>query len=257
MDYRIAIPSHNRPNDQITFEYLLSQGFSPLDIDVFVSSSEQAELYRACNPKMDNIIIGKLGMKEIRNFITDYYPTDVKYVSFDDDIKEVRMKNPKEWEESSFADPDELDLDEEIKLAFSECEKSGRRMFGVYPVENHYFMKNQITYDYKFACGGLFGVINEKSLKIKLDQYEDYDRCIQEYLSYGGIVRLNYLCLKTPKMGKNEGGMSDERDFVGDLIKLQDLYPFLVNTKIKKGTGLLNPVLKDTRPHPTMSGPGL
>ena len=243
--FRIAIPSLNRPNEQYTIATLLRHGIPKSKIDIFVANKEQYELYKDVLPDY-NIIIGELGMKEIRMFITNYYPEGSKIVSFDDDIKEIRMKNPREWEESSFCD-DELDLEMEIDLAFSECEKSGRHMWGVYPVENHYFMKNQISYDYKFSCGGMFGLIIKRDLcQLHIDQYEDYERCIRHYLADGGIVRLNYLCLKTPKMGSNEGGM-DTRDFSGDLKKLTDMFPNLFYLKQKKGMENPNPCLKDSR----------
>ena len=245
--YRIAIPSLNRAPYQHTIKMLLENGFDKDQIDLFVASPEQAELYRTENPGI-NVVIGKLGMKEIRMFITDYYGEGKKVVMFDDDIKAVRMKNPRGWEESCYAD-DELDLKKEIDLAFQHCEASGRHMWGVYPVENHFFMKNEITYDYKFACGGMFGLIIKKELcQLHIDQYEDYERCVRHYLSDGGIVRLNYLCLKTTKMGSNEGGVPslDERDMSGDLKKLVEMFPGLVQTKFKKSFGL-NPVLKDLR----------
>ena len=37
-------------------------------------------------------------------------------------------------------------------------------MWGVYPVDNCLFMKNDISYDYKFIIGHLFGVIIKKEL---------------------------------------------------------------------------------------------
>jgi hypothetical protein len=252
MDYRFAIPSYNRPTKQHTFKYLLSLGVNPLDIDIFVADAEQAELYKTHNPEMEHIIIGKLGMMNIRNFITDYYPQGTKYVSMDDDIKYIKMKNPKEWEESSFADEEvytEGWLDKEIKLAFKECENSGRKMFGCYPVNNHYFMKNNLTYDFKFIGGWFWGCINDKDIQININQYEDYDRCIQQYLKYGGVVRLNYLCCQLGAFGA-EGGMGKEREYQADIDNLLSLYPGLVKTKFKQGR--LNPVLTDTRPKTTI-----
>lgn len=245
--YRIAIPSYNRSDKQHTFNYLLSQGYNPLDIDIFVADAEQAELYKTHNPKMVNIIIGKLGIKNIRNFIIGYYDEETKFVSMDDDIKYIKMRNPREWEDSSFAEPEDYTegwLDREIKLGFDLCEKSGRKMFGCYPVNNHYFMKNQITYDYKFIGGWFWGCINSKDIVINVNQYDDYEICIQQYLTNGGVVRLNYLCCQLGAFCA-EGGIGKERNYQGDLESLLNLYPGLVKTKMKQGR--LNPVLKDHR----------
>lgn len=245
MNYKIAIPSHNRPTKQITYKYLTGLGFT--DIDIFVSSKEQEELYREHNPNA-NLIVGVLGVKEIRNFMTNYYPEGSKIVFMDDDISLITMKNPRSWEESCFCN-DELDLALEIDLAFKECEKSKRSMWGIYPVDNHFFMKNDISYDYKFSCGGMYGLILNRKIDIAtMDQYDDYERCIKHYIEEGGIVRLNYLGMKTPLMCKNEGGYDrTSNDFITALEDLKSKYPNLVNVKIKKRTGLGNPVLKDTR----------
>lgn len=246
--YRIAIPSYNRPEKQHTFNYLLSLGYDPMDIDIFVSDAEQAELYRTHNPKMEHIIIGKLGIKNIRNFIYEYYPENTKFVSMDDDIHKILMKNPRDWEDSSFAEPEDYTdnwLDREIQLGFKECEKSGRKMFGCYPVRNHYFMKNNITYDYKFIGGWFWGCINTKDIIVNVNQYDDYDMCIQQYLKYGGVVRLNYLCCQLGAFGA-AGGIGKVRDYKGDLETLLNLYPGLVSVKQKKEGP--NPLLKDTRP---------
>lgn len=247
MNYKIAICSLNRADQVHSITTLLGHGFNKEDIDLFVANEEQKLEYEKFNPGI-NIIVGVLGMKAIREFITNYYPEGTKVLCMDDDIMGFRMKNPREWEESCFCD-DELDLKAEIDLAWEECEKSGRHMWGVYPVNNHFFMTNKISYDYKFCCGQIFGLIIKRELcELNVNQYEDYERCIKHYLADGGVVRLNYICVKSPKMDSNSGGFKN-RDYEGDCKILQKLYPNLFYLKEKKGMPHPNPTLKDTRSH--------
>jgi len=241
---RFAIPSYNRVIElgSKTLKTLEGHGINKSNIDIFCVKGEIDE-YKQRYPEY-NFIEAPLGMKEVRNFIfQDYYKEGDYIVSIDDDIETIRMKNPREWEESCFCD-NELDLEKEMNIAFKECEKSGRHLWGLYPVENHFFMKNSISYDYKFCVGNLWGVIvNKESLLVGIDQYEDYERCIKHYLKDGGMVRLNYLCCKTKYISK--GGMGKVREFKKSQEYLTSKYPNLFILKQKKDT--LNPLLKDSR----------
>ena len=245
VNYRIAVPSYNRVDGlgQKTLKTLEFHNIDKSIIDIFVADKEQYDLYKSKYPDY-NIIIGEKGIRQIREFIfLKHYNEGDKVISFDDDIELIKMINPRGWEPVGFTN-DELDLKKEFNLAFEECEKSNRHMWGVYPVDNCLFMKNNISYDYKFIIGHLFGVIIKKELlSLKLDQYDDYERSIKHYLADGGVVRLNYLCCKTKYLA--EGGIGKERDFEGRLKLLVDTYPGLVSIKMKK-TGP-NPLLKDKR----------
>jgi hypothetical protein len=241
---RFAIPSYNRIKElgEKSLHTLAEHGITPEEIDIFVVK-EEFDAYENEYPE-HKFHIGPLGMKNIRNFIfQEFYDEGDKVVSMDDDIDKIRMKNPKGWEASCYEDC-ELNLRAEIDLAFKECEKSGRHLWGLYPVENHFFMKNDISYDYKFCGGWMWGcIVDKESLLVGTDQYEDYERCIRHYLKDGGMIRLNYLCCKTKYI--NEGGMGKDRKFEEAQNYLQNNYGDLFYLKKKKGG--LNPVLKDLR----------
>lgn len=252
MNYRIAIPSYNRVEGlgKKTLATLEKHNIPKDIIDIFVANKSQYDEYNKVYPEY-KIIIGKPGLKSVRNFIfQEYYEEGQKVVSMDDDIEKMRMKNPRGWEESSWAD-DELDLKKEIDLAFKECEKSGRNLWGLYPCENHFFMKNEITYDYRFCGGWMWGVINtRKNMLLTTGNencIEDFERSIRHYLADGGVVRLNYLHAKQ-KYGNPEGGIgsleSRERDF--HIKELEKEFPDLFKIQIKKD-GFKQLVLKDRR----------
>ena len=244
--YRIAIPSYNRAEQlgKKTLNTLESHGIDKSIIDIFVANKEQYELYKNMYPDY-NIIIGEMGIREIREFIfLKHYNEGDKIISFDDDIELINKKHP--TIENRFANC-ELNLKEEFKLAFDACERSGMHMWGVYPVNNSFFMRNSITYDYKFIIGHLFGVIVKKeqlSHTPGIGARDDYERTIKHYLADGGVVRLNYLCCKTKYI--SEGGIGIDRDAEITLKLLIDTYPGLVSIRTK-GNNPNNPILMDKR----------
>ena len=245
--FRIAVPSYQRYEGlgKKTLSTLERHGFPKDIIDIFVANQDEYDKYFALYPDY-NIVIGEKGIRQIREFIFLRHYNEGDYVvSIDDDIELFKMKNPREWEPSCFKN-DELDLKKEIDLAFAECVKSGRHLWGIYPVDNHFFMKNSITYDYKFIIGHFFGCIVTKELcshTPEIGARDDYERTIKHYLGDGGVVRLNYICAKTKYIA--EGGIGIERKADETLKLLVDTYPGLVTIKQKK-TGP-NPLLTDKR----------
>lgn len=245
MNFRFAIPSYNRLEilGQKSLKTLKEHNVPNDMIDIFVVKGEYDD-YVKKYPDYKFHLAPK-GMKEVRNYIfQEFYDEGDFVVSMDDDIDKFRMKNPLGWEPSSFKD-EELDLLKEIQLAFHECGRSGRHLWGVSPTDSHLYMKNDISYDYKF-CGGWFWgcIVDKTSLLVQTDQYEDYERCMRHYINDGGMVRLNYICCKT-NYRSSVGGMGKQRDFENSQKYLKENYPNLFYLKKKKDG--LNPVLKDTR----------
>lgn len=246
--YRIAIPSYNRSVElgKRTLKMLDNYGFDKDIIDIFVNTDDDFNKYTELYPDY-NIIKGVKGLKEIREFIFNYYADGEHILCIDDDIDDILMKNPKEWEASSYYD-EKINLKQEIDFAFNELEEHNCGLWGVYPVKNHFFMKNNVSYDLKFCSGGFFGVrIDKDCLKLNVSQFDDYERCIRYFKKYGKIIRLNYLTMDT-KIGVNKGGMNDDKQarkdmWDRDLSILMGKYYDYVNVKKKKG-GEINPVLR-------------
>ena len=95
MHYRFAIPSYNR-YIELGNKTLKTLNHYKIDkdlIDIFVADDTEYNEYKKLYPEY-NIIIGRKGMKEIRNFyLSEYYNEGDYIISIDDDIEMIKMKN--------------------------------------------------------------------------------------------------------------------------------------------------------------------
>lgn len=232
-DYFIAVPSYNRVDGikDKTLNTLHQYNIPNEKIIIFVNTEEQKKEYEDKIPKnmYGKIIATKQekGIKNVRNFIVDYFPLNQKFISLDDDViafqqvnskgKLIKIKNLKEL----------------IKDGFALCEEHGYTLWGLYPVANGFYMKGQKPYttDLRFIVGGFMGIINKKR-KVHLDWKEDYELSLEAYVKDGGVIRFNRVCVnhhlytKTGGIGKSqEERMNDYKRSAKWLIKK---YPALV-----------------------------
>jgi len=199
IDYtmKIAIPSYNRVETlgNKTLKFLTTmRGFKHEDITIFVADLDQFTLYSAYYPEY-NIVIGELGIVNIRNFISNYYEYDEYVVSLDDDI-ECLLPGPNP----------ELFIEGETLLRETKFS-----LWGVNAVSNNYFMESQqrVSYTLKFCIGGMFGVLNKKLMLNPLAATkEDIENTILHYLHSRGIVRFNHVSFKSKMFA--DGGIGNK-----------------------------------------------
>ena len=232
---RIVIPSYKRSssiNDK-TLKVLNESGYLPTDIDLFVASEEEYDNYKKVVHEDINIIIGQPGLRNIRNFIFNYYDEGMHLLCLDDDIECIKVLRDGELVKL-------IDFRTEVSEGFSICEKHSLKLWGLNTCCNPMFMwkQDRVTTDYKFIIGNFFGCINCSNMnELNIDDIDDYERSIRSYQLYGGSVRLNHVAAKT-KFLKNEGGAQDNEDRI-DTIKesiaiLQERYPGLFYLRQKK-----------------------
>ena len=244
---RIAIPSYKRHKylGDKTLKTLHNFGYEIKDIDIFVGNDEEYGLYKSEYPEY-NIIVGVVGMRQIREFIFNYYDEGTHVLSLDDDIIDIKMKNPNEDEKSCLVKLD--NLKEIIDKGFKQCIENNTILWGIYPCDNHGFMKNNITTHLAFCVGWMWGcIIDKECLKLNISQYEDYERTVKVFKKYGKVIRLNNICAKT-KYNNNIGGMCDDNRInimKRDLEILKELYSDYIIIKKKKSSVLgVNPQIK-------------
>ena len=244
---RIAIPSYKRHKylGDKTIKTLHNFGYEIKDIDIFVGNDEEYGLYKSEYPEY-NIIVGVVGMRQIREFIFNYYDEGTQVLSLDDDIIDIKMKNPNEDEKSCLVKLD--NLKEIIDKGFKQCIENNTILWGIYPCDNHGFMKNNITTHLAFCVGWMWGcIIDKECLKLNISQYEDYERTVKVFKKYGKVIRLNNICAKT-KYNNNIGGMCDDNRInimKRDLEILKELYSDYIIIKTKKSSVIgVNPQIK-------------
>tara|TARA_Y100001970_G_C14256773_1_gene876105 strand:+ start:4756 stop:5553 length:798 start_codon:yes stop_codon:yes gene_type:complete len=217
-EFVIAIPSYKRPEllrDQ-TLRLLKEYHIPQKKIYVFVANNEQSEIYRLVLKKQYpniNIVIGKPGLKEIRNFMPKYFKQGQYIFYLDDDMYALmecvgdNKKNNKLVRLRS--------LKNLINKGFRLCEKHKCALWGIYPVYNPYFMKtkndnNYYSTDLKFIIGYGCGVINDHSCELRsIANKEDYERTIKYYLKYDKVIRFNNIVAKT-KCYSEPGGLQSD-----------------------------------------------
>ena len=248
---KIVIPSYHRSssiNDK-SLKTLYESGYLPNEIDLFVAGDDEYDAYRSVVHKDINIIIGCKGLKNIRNFIFNYYDEGEHLLCLDDDIEELKILDPDT--ETLHDLPDFKDI---VGRGFDLCEEHSLKLWGLFTCCNPRFMNNTqaVTTDYKFIIGNFFGCINCRDMnQVNVNDIDDYERSIRSYQLYGGSVRLNHVAAKT-KFLKNEGGAQadvNRLDTINQsIVSLQEMYPDMFYLKKKKsGLGKTIILKKRTR----------
>ena len=263
-DYIIAIPSYKREETlkNKTLRVLQEQGISKKKIFIFVGNKEEYEKYKNTLPKYYNkIIIGEVGMGAIRNFITDYFPKGQKIFNMDDDIngfveltKEKNKNTKSKFQSKKFKGND---LDNFIRKGFDECKKNNLSLFGIYPASNPFFMKKRITYDLRYIIGSCWGCINNKNVKVSMDDKEDFERTLKYYKQDGGVIRFENVTVISGYYTE-KGGMQETRTkdrVLKSAKKLVDQYPDLCKLYLGKKSGYAEVKLRDINKTYTKSIP--
>lgn len=204
-DYTIAIPSYQRPEaiQKKTLATLARAGINIGAVDVWVANSTEADAYQGAGVEA-NTLVGAPGIKNARNAMVNHYVAGQRIVYLDDDIEEIIVRVSEK-----IAHPITSFDEEVLQPAWEACERSGAKLWGVYPVPNPFFMKEEMTFDLRFCCGALHGTINDRAVMgVELEEKEDFERTIKSFISTGAVVRLNHISYKQ-KPYKNAGGCQD------------------------------------------------
>jgi len=262
MSYKIAIPSYKRQDvlKKKTLPMLAEYKVPKRLIHVFVADSIEAKIYRDTLDKdtYGKLIIGKPGIKEIRNFMANYFDEGERIVYLDDDIAKlwrcVTKGDPKNKKDNKLIVLESFD--EFVKDAFKLSKKTGFHNWGPYPIDNPFFMKptmpdnSHISTDLKFIMGGFNGVINNKTAEIRtISDKEDYERTIKYYLKDDGVIRFNNISCST-RCYKGMGGIQFDRKKETSAINAKILiekYPDLVTLNDSRKSGFVEIKLRDKR----------
>ena len=263
-DYVVAIPSYKRPDTlkNKTLKVLQRYKIDPKKIVVFVADKEQEKIYREALPKgsVGKFVVGVPGIKNIRNFMPKYFSEGQYIFYMDDDIYKIydTYSTNKSKDKSTYKHRELKSLKDLIAQAFKLCEKSKITNWGVYPVNNPFFMKartgdirDYVSTNLCYIIGFMTGVINNRKAEIRtIDDKEDYERSIKYFLKDGGLLRFNNITCYT-KCYKEPGGMQVERTHKrihDSAVYLTKQYPKLCTLNTSKKSGYTEVRLRDARP---------
>jgi len=242
--WRIAIPSYHRAQTlkNKTLQLLSKEAIQPWLIDVFVADEQQAEEYKqTLTPgTYGRLIVAVPGMGAVRNFMTAWYAEGQQIVYIDDDITRILYNDGAPVQ----------GLKNLIEVGFQSCAEHNLNLWGLSPVYNKGWMKNEVSLRNMYIIGSLYGVRNCREIRVDMDDHEDKQRTVLFYLRDKGVVRINYASPKT-KYYAEPGGMQITRTLAGFNQKaheLQSRFPHLLNIKTHK-SGRVN--------HTFLNGEGL
>ena len=248
----IAIPSYNRSDviEKKTLTTLLEGGIKPSQIYIFVANEKEKQLYEQI-PGKYKIIIGKLGITNQRNFIKHYFKQGDHVVSIDDDVEGIyklqgqnkvtqnkvtqnkvtqnKVTQNKVTQKVTQKLTKVKDVAAFFQSAFDTLKKENKYLWGIYPVNNPYFMNKTVSKKLSFIIGALHGYIVRDTPDLTAEVKEDYEQSILHYLKDGGVIRFNNITIKTKFLAP--GGVGKDRFQANKKSAkyLQKKYPQLVN----------------------------
>lgn len=229
--FYFGIPSYKRGEQQDTLKYLVSLGYPKEQIILSVQTKEDYEIYK----QYENIctLIYNEGncVGDNRNNILNYIADGSQVVMLDDDIKYLQQLKNENLENITTKEQ----LDKFINNAFDYCKKNNARIWGVYPVQNPFFMKKSIDKQ-NLIIGCVMGLINCFRFDRQYRTKEDYELCCREISKGYNCIRFNHITADA-KHKTNLGGCKDDWKYeinkhCADMLIRS--YPKLVKRNMKK-----------------------
>lgn len=248
-----VIPSYKRYETvkEKTLSFLKSQGIPASRIHVWVNDKEKGEYnkYRkALSGEWFEDIQIKKGVPTIsaqRNFIEKYYPEGTPIFSMDDDIvscNTVAYKNNR----PDFTPVTDF-LNEVVNRGFSECQKTGATMFGIYAAANPMFMdsalaKGDVQGRICYIIGSSYGFYADPSPELDrtVEHAEDFMASCRRYVRDGIVIRLAGYTMVSDYRGEAgglqaSGARSDISKQDAGVNGVYEEYPDITTRVYKKG----------------------
>jgi hypothetical protein len=268
-EYVVAIPTYHR-SDIIGKKTLatLIRGKVPLEkIHLFVANDSEKAAYRNTlqieypHYPLKNIHVGVKGITAQRRFISQYFPAQTPIVSLDDDVEQVyQLAGYRPFSSSANTQKRKtqrhvsqnkenqrmvklMNLDTFFQRAFEYTLKHALAIWGVYPVNNPFFMQPKTTTDLRFLIGGFYGYINRPTapdLRVTVPIKEDFENTLLHFKKDGGVVRFNGISYKSKNyssggLEKAEARLESNRKASQILLKK---YPEYVVEKPTRANGV-------------------
>lgn len=226
--YQIAIPSFMRDQTlaKKTLKVLEHYKVDPKRVTIFMANDEERQKYAKtlADSPYQNLVVAQKGMKEVRNFMWNYYPEGTPVLFMDDDLNKIEVLDP--------ADPKRLiqapDLFEDVvKPGFHAMRENNAYLWGIYAAGNAGFMAGMksdpeldqsgensaaITIGNVYIIGSFYGAVIRRDPKLMVGcaDKEDHERSVAHFIKDGRVVRLDFATVDSDYYGE-EGGLQETR----------------------------------------------
>ena len=219
---KIAIPTYNRP---ACVSYELAKSIVGEDnVYVFFHNVEDASQYKI-NIKNKIITNTPRGAAIAKNSILNFFKAGEEIVLMDDDVTSVSKLS---FDSKKLIKLKPFEILKEFEKCFEICKKNNCFLWGIYPVENYFFMKHKIS-NKCLLVGHILGVIiNDLRFDENLPVKNDYDYALQNIVKYKKVARFDFLTCDGKVNSK--GGL----DYI---YKSKDLYEKDFNKFMEKWSG--------------------
>lgn len=221
-NYVYAIPSYNRVNRQATLDYLSGMGVTKDRIWIFVQTEQDYTEYQVHASRANIVMMPATRGVAARNNILNCL-RDKNVLMLDDDVKQIYTLHGR----SLVGIKNRADMAAAFNKCFALTKNLGAQVFGIYPVNNAFFMSNDIST--RVAINTVFGFA--KGFLFRFDETfetkEDAELCGRVLKHGGRVVRFNNLAVNADhnkdKNGYKEKWHHDEN--VRSVKKLCARYP--------------------------------
>lgn len=251
MNFKVAIKTYKRTQvlKDKTLDMLSRSGIPDQEITLFVVDQGEEDAYReALGEARYNYVQCGPGINNAVRAYRSHYPAGTRVLHVDDDIAALMKKTGEnDLEEVS-------NLVKYVDQMFDITEANDSRMWGVYPVQNAYFMREHVTQGLRFCCAVFQGFISDGGRDISLfpecGNKDDFELSIKHYLVDGSVIRDEAVTVKTAYYTKGGGGTAGdgpglrEKRHLDAANMLASRYPDHCSLVKKKGFGGLDIRLK-------------
>lgn len=244
MNFKVAIKTYKRTQvlKDKTLVMLAEAGIPEGDITLFVVNDDEEQAYRDALPGSGyNYVQCGPGINNAVRAYRSHFPAGTRVLHVDDDIAAL-MKKTGENQLSQVTN-----LTEYVDQMFDITETNDSRMWGVYPVQNAFFMKDHVTQGLRFCCAVFQGFISDGGRDISLfpecGNKDDFELSIKLYLVDGSVIRDESVTVKTSYFTKGGGGTAGdgaelrEKRHLDAAHMLASRYPDHCSLVKKKGFG--------------------
>lgn len=231
MKAQIVIPSYKRVEQLKNKTLAMLRSYNiPDDIcKIYVANDDELAAYQqVIEGNYDWQVIGRPGIGYLRNYISKHNKENEWLLWIDDDIEEVQFLQDGKLKRIP-------NLEIMIDQMVDDAEAVGSGQVGIYPVNNHFFMKNKITKDLRYVINCFCLTKNDRQCeKRDFNLIEDFERTLKYYVKYNCSLRYEFISVKTAYYATGGIEAAHERNVKNKVAEIDEFLKYYGSFAEKK-----------------------